>query len=165
MENKRRRETEELSDSSQPDAKRLQAQVILEIFDDDDDEGADAGGGGDPSAASDDLATVMRSLEQEIALAPPASPPPELGYLLEASDDELGIPPPAEEQERNPELEAAAALWFADDQMSRYCYDGLGFGFGRYEADGSVVTMGEEEESALYDGAPFEYAHDQVWAN
>ena len=71
------------------DAKRLRPQDLLDMLDDDTD-----------AAAAGDLASVMRSLEEEIASfdeavgAPPTQQQqPELGFLLEASDDELGLPP------------------------------------------------------------------------
>jgi hypothetical protein len=71
--------------------KRLRPEDLLDMLDDD----ADA-------AAAGDLASVMRSLEEEIgslddeAVAAgelASAPQPELGFLLEASDDELGLPP------------------------------------------------------------------------
>ncbi|RCV24491.1 hypothetical protein SEVIR_5G087500v4 [Setaria viridis] len=76
------------------DAKRLRPEDLLDMLDDDTD-----------AATAGDLASVMRSLEEEIAsfdeagataaAAPPAhhQQQPELGFLLEASDDELGLPP------------------------------------------------------------------------
>lgn len=74
------------------DAKRLRPQDLLDMLEDDTD-----------AAAAGDLASVMRSLEEEIAsfdeavdasgVAAAAAQQPELGFLLEASDDELGLPP------------------------------------------------------------------------
>ena len=69
------------------DAKRLRPQDLLDMLDDDTD-----------AAAAGDLASVMRSLEEEIAsfdeaVEAPTQQQPELGFLLEASDDELGLPP------------------------------------------------------------------------
>ncbi|CAO2193485.1 unnamed protein product [Urochloa humidicola] len=75
------------------DAKRLRPEDLLDMLDDDTD-----------AAAAGDLASVMRSLEEEIASFDEATagavptttqhqPQPELGFLLEASDDELGLPP------------------------------------------------------------------------
>lgn len=55
----------------------------------------------DPTMEVQDLDSVIKSFEEEI-LAPPPNPnlapepevfKPNLGYLLEASDDELGLPP------------------------------------------------------------------------
>ncbi|XP_062192326.1 uncharacterized protein LOC133895820 [Phragmites australis] len=76
--------------SPETDAKRLRPEDLLDLLDDDTD-----------AAAAGDLASIMRSLEEEIAsfdeeaaaadlMAPPQA---ELGFLLEASDDELGLPP------------------------------------------------------------------------
>lgn len=65
---------------------------LLDIFDD-----------SEPDPAIQGLDSVIRSFEEEILVPDPAPPPvmtsvsgesrPELGYLLEASDDELGLPP------------------------------------------------------------------------
>uniref|UniRef100_A0A0A9AEA4 Uncharacterized protein n=1 Tax=Arundo donax TaxID=35708 RepID=A0A0A9AEA4_ARUDO len=74
----------------QTDAKRLRPEDLLDMLDDDTD-----------AAAAGDLASVMRSLEEEISIFDDeaaaaefmAQPQPELGFLLEASDDELGLPP------------------------------------------------------------------------
>lgn len=161
MDLKRTREEEE-EEVNSPAAKRFHAaDVLLGILDDDC--GADAGG------PVDDLATVMRSLEREIALAASASPPlpslpalADLGYLLEASDDELGIPPAASEEEPlGEEAEAAAAvaaMWFGDDEMGGFGYGygdgGLGFGF---------VGYGDGEGVGFDHFAPFDYERDDVW--
>lgn len=82
--------TSEASGVSSPEAKRIQDD-LLNFLDD-----ADA----DP--VIQDLDSVIKSFEEEI-LVPDQAPPvmtsdsgvsrPELGYLLEASDDELGLPP------------------------------------------------------------------------
>ncbi|URD77091.1 hypothetical protein MUK42_35258 [Musa troglodytarum] len=155
MERKRSRDEEESCNSpSLPEAKRFHADILLGIFDDGDEED-DEGGREAPFDVPEELATVMRSLEREIALpAPSPSPPPELGYLLEASDDELGIPPPAEEERGGGvEAERAAAMWLGDDDgISGYGYDVLGFGFVRFE-----------EEYEVDDGGPFDYAGDDIW--
>ncbi|KAG6514609.1 uncharacterized protein LOC121972540 [Zingiber officinale] len=160
---KRKREEEEVNS---PAAKRFHAaDAILGILDDD--SGADAGG------RCEDLATVMRSLEREIALAasasspPPLPPPPtaaaaDLWYLLEASDDELGIPPAAsEERPLGEEAEAAAAvaaMWFGDDEMG-------GFGYGYDDVLGFDSVRYEDGEGVDYDHfAPFDYGRDDVWA-
>lgn len=58
----------------------------------------------DLDPVSQDLDSVMRSFEEELSTPPPVtlidltsdsgnSSPPELGFLLEASDDDLGLPP------------------------------------------------------------------------
>lgn len=75
-----------------PDAKRLRDHILDVLNDDDDRE----------PAAGPELVTVMKSLADEIDLLPAADPElasgpvgslPDLGYLLGASDDELGLPP------------------------------------------------------------------------
>ncbi|KAM3198090.1 hypothetical protein ACQJBY_073283 [Aegilops geniculata] len=84
--NKRAREADlDAASSAEAEAaKRMRPEDLLDLLDDD----ADA-------AAAGDLASVMRSLEEEICAGDLAPPQPELGFLLEASDDELGLPPAA----------------------------------------------------------------------
>ncbi|XP_051222658.1 uncharacterized protein [Lolium perenne] len=85
--NKRAREAD-LAEGPESQGKRLRPEDLLSMLDDETE--ADAGG---------DLASVMRSLEEEISAGEldldlePSPPQPELGFLLEASDDELGLPP------------------------------------------------------------------------
>ncbi|KAJ0106374.1 hypothetical protein Patl1_19102 [Pistacia atlantica] len=86
--------SDENSDSSgmnSPAAKRIQDDLFSSILDE-----------SDPDPAIQGLDSVIKSFEEEI-LFPCELPPvvmsdsgeqrPELGYLLEASDDELGLPP------------------------------------------------------------------------
>ncbi|KAJ0248031.1 Uncharacterized protein HA466_0163990 [Hirschfeldia incana] len=70
-----------------PEVKRLRDD-LLDVFDD-----------SDPEPVSQDLDSVMKSFEDELsstvtASQDPGETQPDLGYLLEASDDELGLPPP-----------------------------------------------------------------------
>ncbi|KAG1347104.1 splicing factor, arginine/serine-rich 19-like [Cocos nucifera] len=154
--NKRCREGSELS----PEAKRLHADFLLDILDDDED---------DANSGNRDLASVMKSLEEEISLPPPPreraesvsdlSDPPrlaELGYLLEASDDELGLPPVASasasassspaatvaaDKEEAAESAGFGQIWSFDDEISG-CYDAVGFGIRPAEEDGVVFDDG-----------------------
>ncbi|KAK9091252.1 hypothetical protein Sjap_024429 [Stephania japonica] len=143
-------------------AKRIRYD-LLEILDDND----------TSTTAALDLDSVMRSFESEITGAPPPPPPvdtspsvmdlasdssesqPDLGYLLGASDDELGIPPPSsasssggeeEETVKNEETEingldddVHVATGFDDRQIWNFedeipnCYE-----FGMGGGDGSV---------------------------
>ncbi|KAK3163790.1 hypothetical protein QOZ80_1AG0008330 [Eleusine coracana subsp. coracana] len=111
--------------------KRLRPEDLLDMLDDDTD-----------AAAAGDLASVMRSLEEEIgsfddeAVAAgelTSAPQPELGFLLEASDDELGLPPAgasssSEEASGAGEPEVAVGL---DEQFWGF-EDEIGGGFGGY---------------------------------
>ncbi|CAL9046502.1 uncharacterized protein LOC135606383 [Musa acuminata AAA Group] len=157
---------EESPQMSSPEAKRL----LLDILDDD----ADA----DANAGDQDVTSVMKSLEKEMALpsAPPHVPPqdaavsdpPDLGYLFEASDDELGLPPPApsssgdgSEAYNEEEGFGFGQIWgFDDDDLSGY--DGFELGI-RAEAEDVVVFDGElfDYGDATACGAP-EYA-DLSW--
>ncbi|KAL6847838.1 hypothetical protein ACP4OV_021966 [Aristida adscensionis] len=111
--------------AAEADAKRMRPEDLLDMLDDDTDAGTAAG----------DLASVMRSLEEEIAsfddegaAADLTAPPqPELGFLLEASDDELGLPPPgassaSSEDAGAGDLEGAAGLdgqiWGFEDEIA-----------------------------------------------
>lgn len=89
---KRVRDDSEESGFDSPEAKRLRDD-FLEFLD-------DTG----PAPSSQDLDSVMKSLQEEISgtsspfplsdLSDSGEPQPQIGYLLEASDDELGLPPP-----------------------------------------------------------------------
>ncbi|KAG1368150.1 splicing factor, arginine/serine-rich 19-like [Cocos nucifera] len=178
--NKRCRE-----ESLESEAKRLHADFLLDILDDDD-EDADAG---DRYTDTKDLASVMRSLEEEIFLPLPPPPVPagsvselsdpqrlaELGYLLAASDDELGLPPAApssSSSSSSPEPVAAAAdgeeaaesagfgqIWSFDDEISG-CYDGVGFGIRPEEElqDGSVLDDGLFDYADVLFRAPSDFS-------
>ncbi|VVA91203.1 unnamed protein product [Arabis nemorensis] len=69
-----------------PEVKRLRDD-LFDVLDD-----------SDPEPVSQDLDSVMKSFEVELSAATVtttvAETQPDLGYLLEASDDELGLPPP-----------------------------------------------------------------------
>ncbi|KAK4766086.1 hypothetical protein SAY87_007728 [Trapa incisa] len=101
------------SDPDSPEVKRFQDE-LLNILDD-----SDVVADRDPSFRGLDL--VIRSFEEEI-LVPEQNPvvldlepamaevKNELGYLLEASDDELGLPPSFGPSEDEQKVEAAVAL-------------------------------------------------------
>lgn len=178
--NKRSREESEES----PEAKRLRAELLFDIFDDDSD-------AGDRCPATQDLASVMKIFEEEIALPPPPPPlaaqdavdpafspadfenlrQPDLGYLLEASDDELGLPPtlPSSSDGGGDAREAEAAggvvesepmadgfgqIWAFDDEITR-CYDGLEFGVRQQDERDALAAA---EEAAVFDGGLFDYS-------
>lgn len=96
LSNKRAREAdgERAAPVEAAEAKRIRPEDLLDMLEDD----------ADAAAPGADLASVMRSLEEEIEIsagefpdleALATAPQPELGFLLEASDDELGLPPAA----------------------------------------------------------------------
>lgn len=148
-----------LDATESPEAKRLRENLI-DILEDE---------SGDRDEATQDLASLMKSFGEEIGLYSPNSvnslPPPmvsnsgesqpDLGFLLEASDDELGLPPTSsgEENEKGvfdvlrgaPEAVGFDPIWgFGDDLM------GSGFGFG------FCAEEREEEESVVFGGL-FDY--------
>lgn len=120
-----------------PEVKRLRDD-LFDVFDD-----------SDPEPVSQDLDSVMKSFEDELSSTVttsqvPGETQPDLGYLLEASDDELGLPPPpplispvpvAKEAETVADLLRASSdssgideLWGFEDHVSDY--GSLDFGFG-----------------------------------
>ncbi|XP_074585290.1 uncharacterized protein LOC141841065 [Curcuma longa] len=149
-------------EGSSPEAKRFRDEFFRSILDGDDD------------ASGSEVASVMKSLEEEISL--PSAPvrgfvapdQPDLGYLLEASDDELGLPPPAS---RSPgegcgasEAEIAVGdggevdgvgfgqIWGFADEMDGY--GGLGCGI---QTEDKVEAAAE---GLVYDAGLFNYADD-----
>ena len=152
-----------------PEAKRLrEADLIFDILNDDDvvDSSADC---------VNDLADVIKSLEEEIAV--PAteegersgSPLLDLGYLLEASDDELGLPPavgsspPSMSSDgvevvgiADDETEPVAGfdrIWgFEDDVSAASPYEGLEFGVQTEFDDGVIFNGGLFDYWDLFDG-------------
>lgn len=101
-----------------PETKRLkEADLILEILDD------DVAGGVD-IAVDQGLDDVIKSLEEEMAVA--AGPPQaqgELGYLLEASDDELGLPPAAAGGTSSSEATEGGDVAEVVDEESRFGHE------------------------------------------
>ncbi|CAL9082396.1 unnamed protein product [Musa acuminata var. zebrina] len=163
-EHKRLRE-EDADELESPEVKRLRADLLFDILDD------------DAGAGDQDLASVIKSLEEEIAL--PSPPPkqqlvqepsavagqPDLGYLLEASDDELGLPP-------------TAALWSVDEagvaagasELGSVAEPEGGAGLGQiwgfddaidgYEGFGLGIRLDEREaaeDGLVLDGGLFDY--------
>ncbi|KAM0933035.1 hypothetical protein DsansV1_C38g0235201 [Dioscorea sansibarensis] len=150
---KRPREESEES----PEVKRLRDDLFLDMLDDD----ADAG---DRDPAVQGLASVMKSLEEEIGLPAPVveEAQPDLGFLLGASDDELGLPPaPLSSEEDGEDVEVVTGavdveyggygdqIWGFDDEI----FDGgLGFGVRMEERDGAG------DDGVLFDGGLFDYS-------
>ncbi|KAF3431851.1 hypothetical protein FNV43_RR26587 [Rhamnella rubrinervis] len=130
------------SEHDSPEVKRLRDD-LLGFLDD-----------SDPDQTTQDLDSVMRSLQEEISAPSCSASPapvvdltsdsgesqPELGYLLEASDDELGLPPSrnsSEELKDENELVRVSSdssgigeLWGFDDQIPTYDSFELGTGTG-----------------------------------
>ncbi|KAA8532713.1 hypothetical protein F0562_032746 [Nyssa sinensis] len=151
---KRARDDSDESELGLPEVKRLKDDLLSNLDDSDLD-----------TTSPDDLDSFMKSFEEEILASPP--PPatlvyltsdsgesrPDLGYLLEASDDELGLPPSttttsSSELENSEETELVrvssdstgfSELWGFDDQIPSY--DSLGFGIG--DTDSFNYTNGE----------------------
>ncbi|RRT32210.1 hypothetical protein B296_00055688, partial [Ensete ventricosum] len=169
---KRRRGEDEgdgFPEISSPEAKRIRENLLLDDILDD-----------DSGAGDQDLASVMKSLEDEIALpSPPPQPQsvvaidqPDLGYLFEASDDELGLPPPPPApsmSDEPPEADVAVAPGVGGEM------DGVGFGqiwgfddeingYGWLDEFGIRPEERAEAElnGVVFDGGLFDYA-DLPW--
>ncbi|CAM8879686.1 unnamed protein product [Rhodiola kirilowii] len=106
-----KRPREESPEIDSPEVKTLRYDA--DLFDDILDES-------DPDPAINDLDSVIKSLEEELGSDPDPEvqdsgvvSQPELGYLLEASDDELGLPPSttADGDGRRVEEEGKSEIW------------------------------------------------------
>lgn len=166
---KRVRDDSDESVLESPEAKRLRDD-LLEFFDD-----------ADEAPYTQDLDSVMRSLQEEISASSSPAPlcvtsdsgesQPQIGYLLEASDDELGLPPPGNSsappekkgEEAVTELVRVSSdssgigeLWEFDDQIPSYDSFGLGSGFG-FESNTEYVAFDGlfDHSDVYYDSADF----------
>ncbi|GJW11698.1 hypothetical protein Tco_1577525 [Tanacetum coccineum] len=86
--------------------------ILLDITDD-----------SDVNSVSQDLDSFIKTFQDEIT---PSSPEPSLGFLFEASDDELGLPPTS--QRVLAESVELSELWKLDDQITSY--DSFEYEFG-----------------------------------
>ncbi|KAK7343392.1 hypothetical protein VNO77_12093 [Canavalia gladiata] len=149
-----------------PEAKRLRDD-LLEFFDD-----------ADQALSTQDLDSVMKSLQEEISVSSsPASlhvtsdsgeSQAQIGYLLEASDDELGLPPAGNSsvpEEKNGEAELVRVssdssgigeLWEFEDQIPSYDSFGLGTGFG-YDCNTDYIAFDGlfDHSDVYYDSTDF----------
>lgn len=141
---KRVRDDSDEFELDSPEVKRLRDDLLCIL--DDSDPLADK----DP--ATHDLASVMKIFEEQISASPPRSVPvvdltsdsgesqPDISFLLEASDDELGLPPswssPSEELKSedakfvqiSTEASGLSEFWGFGDEIPSY--DSFEFGFG-----------------------------------
>ncbi|KAL5726173.1 hypothetical protein ACHQM5_009240 [Ranunculus cassubicifolius] len=160
-ENKRSREDEPVSDS--PEAKRIRDDLnLLEILDDT-----------EPAEATQDLASVMKSFEEEICMSSllprttsdSGDSQPDLGYLLEASDDELGLPPvfsgsSEEVVEENDVIVVPSCavgyeqIWRVEDEIP----NGYDFGLGDDEFSGNSNGVGNGNGEFLTLDGLFDYS-------
>ncbi|KFK43598.1 hypothetical protein AALP_AA1G147100 [Arabis alpina] len=136
-----------------PEVKRLRDD-LFDVLDD-----------SDPEPVSQDLDSVMKSFEDELSATVTTTAQisgetqPDLGYLLEASDDELGLPPPPpsvsptqivkedETTETLTDLVRATSdssvideIWGFEDHVSNY--GGLDFDSGVGEGGDYVAVEG-----------------------
>ena len=121
------------SDIDSPAVKRLREDLLDGVDDD-----------SDFSTSTQDLDSFMKSFEEEITASPanngvvdlathPGDSQQDLGYLLEASDDELGIPPPVNEWST-----ALVTVELRDEFWEVPGYDTFGLGFGEVENENSI---------------------------
>ncbi|KZV51836.1 hypothetical protein F511_11213 [Dorcoceras hygrometricum] len=111
-----------------PEVKRLR-EDLLDSLEDDEDEAQFCTGGSD-------LDSFMKSFEKEITsdsgdavevvdlVSGSEESRPELGYLLEASDDDLGLPPTESSVQKS---ELGPDFWGFEPGMPGYDSDGYGF--------------------------------------
>lgn len=131
----------ESEDVDSPAVKRLREDLLDGIDDD-----------SDLSTSTQDLDSFMKSFEEEITASPasgliagagndgiidlathPGDSQQDLGYLLEASDDELGIPPPVNELSTALVTVESDSSELRDEFWEVPGYDNFGFGFGEVE--------------------------------
>ncbi|XP_022993320.1 uncharacterized protein LOC111489362 [Cucurbita maxima] len=146
------------SESDSPEVKRLKDD-LLDLLDD-----------ADPDPVVQDLDSVIQSFADEIS--PVSSPPPfpaapgeslpELGYLLLASDDELGLPPSDASTSQGGESEVAeltrassessgmGEIWGFEDAIPSYESFELGEGERFYSDSEYVAFDGLFEHSDVY---------------
>lgn len=137
----------------------------------------------DPDSLGQDLDSVMKSFEQEISAYSSSPVPvvdltsesgesrPDLGYLLEASDDELGLPPSmnsssgevkGEEETELVRVDSAESsgiggdIWGFEDQIPTY--DSFGLGAGDVDYNSRYVAFDDglfEYSNACFDSTEF----------
>ncbi|KAG8382916.1 hypothetical protein BUALT_Bualt05G0129600 [Buddleja alternifolia] len=147
---KRVRDESPASDVDSPEVKRLREDLL--DFDDD---------AADFCTTSQDLDSFMKSFEVEIAASAAAEvvdltsdgggeSRPDLGYLLEASDDDLGLPPStdgglgSELKTEKGRVESDASELGGEFWEIPNSYDSFGFGFGEseyYNNGGEYVAL------------------------
>uniref|UniRef100_A0ACD5VIG2 Uncharacterized protein n=1 Tax=Avena sativa TaxID=4498 RepID=A0ACD5VIG2_AVESA len=154
-------------EGTEAEAKRLRPEDLLDMLDDvvvDTDAAAPAG----------DLASVMRSLEEEISageLLDVGPPQPELGFLLEASDDELGLPPAggsytSSEDYAGAEDAAAgdgvfgAQIWGFEDEIDGAADYGFGAVTSSPEAAAAAAAAAAEWGDDGFDAGLFGFGDD-----
>ncbi|KAJ6768670.1 T6J4.11 PROTEIN [Salix koriyanagi] len=161
---KRARDGSDESELDLPEVKKIRDD-LLALLDD-----------SDPDSLCQGLDSVMKSFEQEISASSSSPVPvvdltsesgeslPDLGYLLEASDDELGLPPSANnlssgEVRGGAETELirvdssgssgiGGELWGFEDQIPTY--ESFGLGVGDSNCSGEYVG---------FDDSLFEYSN------
>lgn len=147
---------------SSPEAKRIQDDLLLSILDDSD------------AVAIQGLDSVIKSFEEEMlvpapvpavldATSDPGESQPDLGYLLEASDDELGLPPTISAAEE-PKIEAVEFESSSSDGVGLYgmlgfqnellSYDSFELGLAVY-SDGNI---NDENNEFVTLGGLFDYS-------
>ncbi|KAL4574542.1 hypothetical protein LXL04_021375 [Taraxacum kok-saghyz] len=135
---------------SDPDGSELDSvevkRVLLDILDD-----------SDVCTVSHDLDSFMKSFQDEISPVPESvaevnsESRPELGFLFEASDDELGLPPTDTEttvtgsEKTNVLAESVelSELWGIDDQISNYGSYEYELGYGDVNISNYNMSNGE----------------------
>jgi len=154
-------------DGPEAEAKRLRPEDLLDMLD-------DVVVDTDAAAAAGDLASVMRSLEEEISageLLDVGPPQPELGFLLEASDDELGLPPAggsytSSEDYAGAEDAAAgdgvfgAQIWGFEDEIDGAADYGFGAVTSSPEAAAAAAAAAAEWGDDGFDAGLFGFGDD-----
>ncbi|XP_031500825.1 uncharacterized protein LOC116264636 [Nymphaea colorata] len=165
-ESKRKRSAEE-AECGEDEAKRLRSDILglleEDVVSDDTSESE--------STSEELLNSVMRSLQDEIdgddaaSRAPAASAQPDLGYLLEATDDELGLPPAGCDDV--PRIENDGALGEVPGFVGFWDFEeGIpGFAVEEFWFPGGEARYGGEEAVVLDQDGLFDYSDASVPAD
>ncbi|PWA86891.1 protein FAR1-RELATED SEQUENCE 5 [Artemisia annua] len=94
------------------------------------------------NSVSQDLDSFIKTFQEEIT---PSSPEPSLGFLFEASDDELGLPPTS--QRVLAESVEHSELWKLDDQITSY--DSFEYEFGYSDVN---YSYNNDNDNSYYYG-------------
>ncbi|XP_015580847.1 uncharacterized protein LOC107262050 [Ricinus communis] len=156
--NKKRVREDESYELDLPEVKRIRDD-LLGILDE-----------SDPDPANQDLDSVMKSFEEEISsggvvvvdlTSDSGESQPELGYLLGASDDELGLPPSSSASSKDQEIKNEVTELVRVDSADSAENTGF-WGFEEHipNYDSFELGIGESynTEYAAFDDGLFEYS-------
>lgn len=175
--NKRLREqwTEE-----SPEAKKIREDLFIEILDSDDETEKSADNWNDIATKTDDLENFIKTFEQEISLPAPESKKipelptvdhqkteekivptsDELSFLLEASDDDLGLPPTSTSEEEKGKIDGSTfgQIWEFEDEKS-IISDQFSWTFDERDNNYAGLNVNDDLDGPMFSDWP----NDFIW--